>query len=130
MWPSRSSGSYPIAASNGWCTASDRSGSFRGRFCSREPFGVLIPLASHVRHPFPAQERRVTLHARRHRALCEITIYLAVALAVENRCAQTFNIKVRGDRRQPFICYRRYHHVSLRSIERLAQADVIDVVIF
>ena len=51
---------------------------------------MLVALAAEVGDPFAAQEGVVALYSRRHRPSREITVGLAVPLAVEDVRAQGF----------------------------------------
>jgi len=96
----------------------------------RKPFRVLVAGAAPIRDAFAAQEGEISLHTARHRALRELAIRLAVALAVQDVRAQRGGIELRGDGRQAFVVDGRHDGVAVRAVKPFAQPDVIHVIIF
>src|SRR6185312_13573299 len=95
-----------------------------------KPFGVLIALTAKISDPFSAQECKVALSAGRHRAPAEIAIFLSVALAVHNIRAQSSDVEIGGNWRQPFIVNRGHDRLTVGAVERLAPRHVIHLIIF
>ncbi len=90
---------------------------------------MLVPLPSQIDDPLASQEYKIALHACFHRPPSEISIFLAIELAVSDRSTEPPSIERLGHLRQVAVVDRHQEQLARAAVEGLLHARIIHVVV-